>query len=253
MWNWPEPFCLVATLESLEWAAVYHCRKAFSAPIETDSDAGINTGIAVVNLEGDVTVLELLLTDPNGAPLAKSEIQIEANGHTAVFVDQIEWNRQIDFSEFKGNLRVLSQGKSIGATVIQTRPGQLADYSSECFELSLVSSHSLIIRQLQIRHQLKRTPANPARVPIMKTKARKPRRRFLSRTVNVSTCAMSSPADSCHVWTCANIALQVPVAGQHRFLQLERFRIEAPRFFERLVDARHYRLGPTSRSCPRVG
>ena len=48
-------------------------------------------------------------------------------------------------------------------------------------------------------------------------------------------------------------ALQVPVAGKHRFLQLERFRIEAPRFFERLVDARHYRLGPTSRSCPRVG
>ena len=101
-------------------------QEGFSAPIETDSDAGINTGIAVVNLEGDVTVLELLLTDPNGAPLAKSEIQIEANGHTAVFVDQIEWNRQIDFSEFKGNLRVLSQGKSIGATVIQTRPGQLA-------------------------------------------------------------------------------------------------------------------------------
>ena len=48
-------------------------------------------------------------------------------------------------------------------------------------------------------------------------------------------------------------ALEVPVAGKHRFLQLERFRIEAPRFFERLVDARHYRLGPTSRSCPRVG
>ena len=37
-------------------------------------------------------------------------------------------------------------------------------------------------------------------------------------------------------------ALQVPVAGKNRFLQLERFRIEAPRFFERLVDARHYRL-----------
>ena len=43
------------------------------------------------------------------------------------------------------------------------------------------------------------------------------------------------------------------MAGKHRFLQLERFRIEAPRFFERLVDTRHYRLGPTSRSCPRVG
>ena len=37
-------------------------------------------------------------------------------------------------------------------------------------------------------------------------------------------------------------ALEVPVAGKHRFLQLERFRIEAPRFSECLVDARHYRL-----------
>ncbi len=43
-------------------------------------------------------------------------------------------------------------------------------------------------------------------------------------------------------------ALEVPVAGKHRFLQLERFRIEAPRFSECLVDACHYRLGPTSRS-----
>ena len=76
----------------------------------------------------------------------------------------------------------------------------------------------------------------------MKTKARKPRRRFLSRTVNVSTCAINDPADSCHVWTCATQPFQVPVAGKNRFLQLERFRIEAPRFFERLVDARHYRL-----------
>ena len=49
-----------------------------------------------------------------------------------------------------------------------------------------------------------------------------------------------------------HIALQVPVAGKHRFLQLDRFRIEAPRFSERLMDARH-RLGPTSRSGPRAG
>ena len=52
---------------------------------------------------------------------------------------------------------------------------------------------------------------------------------------------------------CQTAALQVPVAGKNRFSQLERFRIKAPRFFERLVDARHYRLGPTSRSGPRVG
>ena len=101
-------------------------QQGFSAPVEIDSQGEINTGVAVVNLESDVTVLELRLTDPNGAPLATAGIQIEGNGHTAVFVDQIEWSRPIDFSDFKGNLRVLSKGKSIGATVIQTRPGQLA-------------------------------------------------------------------------------------------------------------------------------
>ena len=87
----------------------------------------------------------------------------------------------------------------------------------------------------------------------MNTKARKPLPRFLSRTVNVSTRAANASIDSCQVWICATAALEVPVAGKHRFLQLERFRIEAPRFFECLVDACHYRLGPTSRSCPRVG
>ena len=43
-----------------------------------------------------------------------------------------------------------------------------------------------------------------------------------------------------------HIALQFSVAGKHRFLQLERFRIKAPRFSNRLVYARHYRLGPMS-------
>ena len=39
------------------------------------------------------------------------------------------------------------------------------------------------------------------------------------------------------------------MAGKYRFLQLERFRIKAPRFSNRLDYARHYRLGPMSGCC----
>ena len=46
----------------------------------------------------------------------------------------------------------------------------------------------------------------------MKTKARKPRPRYLSRTRDVSTCAINDSADSCHVWTCATQPFSLPLA-----------------------------------------
>ncbi len=49
----------------------------------------------------------------------------------------------------------------------------------------------------------RKLPANPARVPIMKTKARKPFPRYLSCTLDVSTCATNDSADLCHVSACA--------------------------------------------------
>ncbi len=48
-----------------------------------------------------------------------------SNGHLSLFVDQIPWSTQIDFSDFMGLIRVRPSGK-IAATVVQTRPGQFA-------------------------------------------------------------------------------------------------------------------------------
>ena len=90
----------------------------------------------------------------------------------------------------------------------------------------------------------------------MKTKARKPRSIYLSCNLACSTCASNDFADVVPRLALRHIALQFPVAGKNRFLQLDRFSVKAPRFSNRLVYARHYRLGPTSRvrscCCPRV-
>ena len=87
----------------------------------------------------------------------------------------------------------------------------------------------------------------------MKTKTRKRPPRFLSRVVNVSSLRHELPRRLVPRLDLRHAALQLPVAGKNRFLQLERLRIEVPRFFERLVYACHYRLGPRSRSRLCVG
>ncbi len=53
------------------------------------------------------------------------ESALAPNGHLSLFVDQIPWSELIDFSDFMGLIRVKPSGK-IAATVVQTRPGQLA-------------------------------------------------------------------------------------------------------------------------------
>ena len=72
-------------------------------------------------------------------------------------------------------------------------------------------------------------PARPARVPIMKPRLESPAPVLEPHPRRFPTCASNNSADLCHV---------------------DRFRIEAPRFFGRLVNARHYRLGaPGERSA----
>jgi hypothetical protein len=46
-------------------------------------------------------------------------------GHRALFVTEIDWDNQVDFSAFSGVLNATSDG-TISATVIQTRPDQFA-------------------------------------------------------------------------------------------------------------------------------
>ena len=95
----------------------------FTAPMEVG--AGTNTGVALMNLEGEEVTLNLQLCNEDGEALATAEIVLPAMGHRALFVTEMEWDNVVDFSDFDGLLKVTATG-STSATVIQTRPGQLA-------------------------------------------------------------------------------------------------------------------------------
>ena len=96
-----------------------------TAPMETDSALGINTGIAVMNLEEDAVNLDLQLCDRDGAVLASAAAVLPGMGHVATFVSDFEWSTAVDFSDFEGTLKVTADGL-IAATAMQTRPGQFA-------------------------------------------------------------------------------------------------------------------------------
>ena len=97
----------------------------FTAPMETNSASGINTGIAVMNLEESAVNLNLQLCDREGVVLANAPAVLPGMGHLATFVSDFEWSTAVDFSDFEGTLKVTADGL-IAATAIQTRPGQFA-------------------------------------------------------------------------------------------------------------------------------
>ncbi len=114
----------------------------FSTQIEVRTSSGINTGIAVQNVETDPVDLTFELLDPQGILLATSDGTVAAPGasvsptgisvspvpglgHFSLFATELAWDMPLDFSDFRGTLRVLSNGR-IAATAIQTRPGQFA-------------------------------------------------------------------------------------------------------------------------------
>jgi hypothetical protein len=97
----------------------------FSAPMEVNSADGISTGIALMNLGNQPVTITLTLTDDDNSPLATGEIVLAAMGHRACFLTEVEWDSEVDFSDFSGVLNATSDG-TISATVIQTRPDQFA-------------------------------------------------------------------------------------------------------------------------------
>ena len=97
----------------------------FVAPIETNPGSGINTGIAVVNLEESSVNLTLQLADGDGAVLASAQAVLSGLGHLATFLPDFSWSPAVDFSDFEGTVKVSATGP-IAGTVIQTRPDQLA-------------------------------------------------------------------------------------------------------------------------------
>ncbi len=97
----------------------------FVAPIETNTQDVINTGIAVVNLEEQPVTVDLRLCDSDGNELATGQLVLAALGHRALFVNEINWSVAVDFGSFQGLLKATVE-TPIAATVIQTRPGQFA-------------------------------------------------------------------------------------------------------------------------------
>ena len=97
----------------------------FLAPMETDEDLVINTGVAVMSLEMAEVTLDAELISVDGSVIATAQLKLAGMGHDAIFIDEFEWSVPVDFSRFEGLLRVSSSGR-IAAAVIQTRPGQFA-------------------------------------------------------------------------------------------------------------------------------
>lgn len=102
---------------------------SFVAPMQSDQVQGIDTGVALMNLENRSTVVDLILTDERGETLAQARLEgedsIPALGHVALFIDDFDWNEAIDFSDFRGLLQIRPTGR-LAATVLQTRPAQFA-------------------------------------------------------------------------------------------------------------------------------
>ena len=99
----------------------------FTAPMQSNTTSQINTGIAVQNLEDAPVTLDVELLDLDGNLIATDQIEITGMDHVAQFVTEFDWSVPLDFSNFRGTMRVSSSGR-IAATAIQTRsdPNQLA-------------------------------------------------------------------------------------------------------------------------------
>ena len=57
--------------------------------------------------------------------MATAQLPLSAMGHRSLFVNQLDWVPEVDFSERTGVIVATADGR-IAATVIQTRPGQFA-------------------------------------------------------------------------------------------------------------------------------
>jgi hypothetical protein len=100
--------------------------RGFTAPMETDAGAGLNTGIAVMNLTDTETTLEPELYADSGTLLSTAlPINLPPRGQRALFVNEFQWQSPVSFARFRGLLKVNASGRT-AATVLQSRPNQLA-------------------------------------------------------------------------------------------------------------------------------
>ncbi len=99
--------------------------EGFTAPMQTDQSRGLNTGVAVQNLVQSETTLTAELYSASQLVSTAAPIDLAPLGQKAIYVDQFEWDTEVDFTKFQGILKVTATGRT-AATVLQTRPNQLA-------------------------------------------------------------------------------------------------------------------------------
>ena len=95
----------------------------FTAPILSSDNQGLNTGIAIMSLSGQNSLLDLTLLNSEGVTLATASGIFMARGHDAFFVDEMWWEPMVDLSEFAGTL-VMTSEQPLTGTVLQTLPGE---------------------------------------------------------------------------------------------------------------------------------
>jgi len=93
--------------------------RGFAGPVQTRG-VEIRTGVAIQNLSGDRTAVKLELLDSEGAVLATTQVDLPALGKLARFVDEMQWDRPVDFSDFSGSIRT-GPGTGLAAVMIQNR------------------------------------------------------------------------------------------------------------------------------------
>ncbi|MBI4482137.1 MAG: hypothetical protein HY652_04510 [Acidobacteria bacterium] len=95
--------------------------KSFVAPVRKGSADGVNTGIAVANLEGSSATLQISLRNIQGQEAAITSVNLAGNGQISRFLDQLF---QLA-GDFEGILSV-SSNKSVAPVALITLPGHFA-------------------------------------------------------------------------------------------------------------------------------
>lgn len=101
----------------------------FLAPVETVSNRGINSGIAITSLSDQQVNLTIRLLGQDGRQVSRAtagaKTRLPAQGHQALFVNELTWNPAVNFSNFIGLLEVRADGPVAG-TVLRQERGRLA-------------------------------------------------------------------------------------------------------------------------------
>lgn len=100
---------------------------SFLVPVESNAALHIRTGLAVANPTRQPVTIQLTLLDLQGNELAQMSppLVLDGDGHRAAFPEELFESSDIDFSSFRGSIRVTADAP-VAAMAIRTEPGHFA-------------------------------------------------------------------------------------------------------------------------------